>query len=104
MRYTDEITFVKKGKSKYDPDQGKHVELESSKKTDTTANVTELGVEKSITLFGSIQQGALVIRTMPLFFAPEWDQIEYEGKTYQLTKEQHPSNLHTIIVEEVVSK
>lgn len=104
MRYTDEITFVKKGKSKYDPNQGKHVELEAPDKVGTTANVTELGVEKSLTLFGSIKQGALVIRTMPLFSAPEWDQIEFDGKTYQLTKEQHPSNRHTIIVEEVVSK
>ena len=100
----DEITFVKKGKSKYDPNQGKHVELEPSERTVTTANVTEIGSETSVTLFGSIKEGALVIRTMPLFFAPVWDLIEYEGKTYQLTKEQHPSDRHTIIVREVVSK
>ena len=100
MRYTDEITFVKRGSSNYDPDLGEHVEGEPTK-TGTSANVTDIGTDRSITLFGDIEQGAKVIRTMPLFDVPEWDYIEYEGKTYQLTTERSPDKQHTLIVEEV---
>lgn len=102
MRYTDEITFVKKGTgSQYDPDLGEYVEDEPTK-TSTIANVTDLGTDRSVTLFGSIKQGAKVIRTMPLFVVPEWDYIKVKDKTYQLTTERVPSRRHTLIVEEVI--
>lgn len=100
MRYTDEITFVKKGSSYYDPDLGEHVEQPPIRKA-TSANVTDIGTDRSVTIFGNIKQGAKVIRTMPLFDVPEWDYIECEGKTYQLTTERTPDKQHTLIVEEV---
>jgi len=103
MRYTDEITFIKKSeKSKYDPVLGEWIE-EEPKRTTVNVNVTDLGTDRSITLFGSIKQGAKVIRTQPLFVVPEWDQIEIENRVYQLTTEKIPSNRTSIIVEEVVS-
>lgn len=100
LKYTDEITLVKKGSSYYDPDLGEHIEQLPIKKT-TSANVTDIGTNRSVTLFGSIKQGAKVIRTMPLFVMPEWDHIEFEGKTYQLMTERVPSQRHMLIVEEV---
>lgn len=100
LRYTEDIVFVRKGSSHYDPDLGKYVEEEPIK-TGTSANVTDLGTDRSVTLFGSIKQGAKVIRTMPLFSVPEWDYIEFGGKTYQLTTERTPDKQHTLIVEEV---
>lgn len=101
MRYADEITFVKSGVgSHYDPDLGEWVEDEP-KKTITSANVTDLGTNRSVTLFGSIKQGAKVIRTQPLFSISSWDNIEIEGTTYQLTTERVPLDRNTLIVEEV---
>lgn len=103
MRYTDEIVFVKESSdSHYDPDLGEWVE-EAPKRITADVNVTDLGTDRSITLFGSIKQGAKVIRTQPLFVIPEWDQIEIDNKIYQLTTERIPSNRTSIIVEEVVS-
>lgn len=102
MRYTDEITFVKDSKeSKYDPDLGEWVDGEA-KRTGTVANVTDLGTERSVKVFGDVREGAKVIRTMPLFDVPEWDQIEIDNNIYKLTTERIPSNRTSIVVEEVV--
>jgi hypothetical protein len=102
LRYTDEITFVENSEgSHYDPDLGEWVDDEPTR-TATDANVTDLGTNRSVTLFGSIKQGAKVIRTQPLFVIPKWDTIEIEGKSYQLTTERVPLERNTLIVEEVV--
>lgn len=104
MRYTDEITFVKESsESHYDPNLGEYVEGEPFK-TITTANVTDLGTERSVKLFGDIRQGALVIRTMPLFSLPEFDHIEIDGKTFKETTARNPSGRHSLIVQEVAAK
>lgn len=101
MRYADEITFVKSGTgSHYDPDLGEWVEDEPTR-TPTTANVTDLGTNRSVTLFGSIKQGAKVVMTQPLFVLPKWDNIEIDGKSYQLITERVPLERNTLIVEEV---
>lgn len=103
MRYTDEITFVKESsESHYDPDLGEYVEGEPFK-TVTSANVTDLGTERSVKLFGDIRQGALVIRTMPLFALPEFDHVEISGKTYKETTVRNPIGRNSLIVQEVVT-
>lgn len=102
MRYTDEITFVENSEgSHYDPDPGEWVDDEPTRTT-TSANVTDLGTNRSVTLFGSIKQGAKVIRTQPLFVIPKWDTIEIDGQSYQLTTERVPLERNTLIVEEVI--
>ena len=103
MRYDKTITFISdSSESYYDPELGEWVEAEPDRIT-TDANVTDLGTNRSVTLFGNIKQGAKVIRTQPLFDVPKWDVIECEGKTYQLVTERTPSDRCSLIVEEVTT-
>lgn len=103
MRYTDEITFVKESsESHYDPDLGEWIENEPTV-TATDANVTDLGTNRSVKVFGDVREGAKVIRTMPLFAVPVFDQIKISGKTYEPLTTREPLNRHTLIVQEVAS-
>lgn len=102
MRFTDEIIFVKRSSdSKYDPDLGEWVEGKPER-TRTEANVTDIGTDRSVTVFGSVKEGAKVIRTQPLFSIPEFDYIEFEGKTWQVTTARNPSFRNSLIVQEVI--
>lgn len=101
MRCDTDVTFIKSSEtSHYDSDLGEWIEDEPERTT-VSANVTDLGTNRSVTLFGSIKQGAKVIRTQPLFEVPEWDVIEINGKSYQLTTDRQPLERNTLIVEEV---
>lgn len=104
MRYTDEITFVKESsESHYDPESGEWINGEPVQ-TSALVNVTDLGTERSVKVFGDIRQGAKVIRTMPLFSLPEFDHIEIDGKTFKETTARNPSGRHNLIVQEVAAK
>lgn len=101
MRYTDEITFVKESsESHYDPESGEWINGEPVQ-TSALVNVTDLGTDRSVKVFGDIRQGAKVIRTMPLFSLPEFDHIEIDGKTFRETTARNPSGRHSLIVQEV---
>ncbi|MBO0456288.1 hypothetical protein JZO77_05990 [Enterococcus hulanensis] len=101
MRYTNEITFVKESpKSHYDPESGEWIKDEP-KRSATIANVTDLGTERRVKIFGDIRQGAKVIRTLPLFSLPEFDYIEFESKTYKEITVRNPSGRNSLIVQEV---
>lgn len=103
MRYTEEITFVKESSnSHYDPDLGEWIEDEPER-TKTLANVTDMGTDRSVKVFGDIREGAKVIRTMPLFCVPDFDSIEFEGKTYKETTKRNPLGRNSLIVKEVAT-
>lgn len=101
MRYLDKVDFVKKStEDKYDPDKGEYVEGEPTV-ISTYANVTDIGTERSVKVFGDIKQGAKVMRTMPLFIVPDYDYISFEGKKWGLTTSRNPSERNTFILREV---
>lgn len=103
MRYDTSITFIKDSTdSHYDPELGEWIDGEA-KRTGTVANVTDLGTERSVKVFGDVREGAKVIRTMPLFSLPEFDHIEIDGKTFKETTARNPSGRHSLIVQEVAS-
>lgn len=102
MRFTDEIIFVKRSsESKYDPDLGEWVGGKPER-TRTEANVTDIGTDRGVTIFGSVKEGAKVIRTQPLFSIPEFDYIEIAGKTWQQTTARNPAYRNSLIVQEVI--
>lgn len=103
MRFLDEVTFEKDGLgSHYDPNLGEWVETVPIRTT-ANVNVTDVGTDRSMAIFGDIRQGAKVIRTMPLFVVPEYDRILYEGKTYKDVTTRTPALRNSIIVQEVTS-
>lgn len=66
MRYLDEVTFIKGSPdSHYDPDLGEWVEKEPTR-TVFSANITDIGTDRSVEVFGDIKKGAKVMRMMPL--------------------------------------
>lgn len=103
MRYDKAIHFVEPSDGDYyDTELGEWLENEP-KITETIANVTDLGTNRSVEIFGDIKQGAKVIRTQPLFDVPKnWQYIKIDGKTYNLTTERQPHNRNSLIVQEVI--
>lgn len=101
MRYLDEVTFIKESSdSHYDPDLGEWVEKEPAR-TVFSANITDIGTDRSAKIFGDIKQGAKVMRMMPLFMMPEYDYIEFDNKKWDLMTYRNPSERNTFILQEV---
>ena len=101
MRYDCPIVFVRNDpEARYDPETGTWIE-NLPDDIETEANVTDLGTDRSVVVFGDIKQGAKVIRTQPLFDIPEWDFIKIEETYYQMTTSRNPLFRNSLIVEEI---
>ncbi|MFS1280792.1 hypothetical protein [Enterococcus lactis] len=104
MRFLDEVIFEKDGEgNRYDPELGEWIE-EAPITVTTNANVTDLGTDRSVAIFGDIRQGSKVIRTMPLFVVPKYDRIIFNGKTYKDVAQRSLLSTNSIIVQEVIAK
>lgn len=99
MRYLHDVTFIEETESRYDPNLGEHVDGKRVE-TKATVNITDLGSNRLVELFGDIKENAIVIRTHPLFNTPIFDYIEYDSKTYKLIKDIYPNDRTTFIVKE----
>lgn len=105
MRYDTEVTFVIEKDGYYDPELGEHVEPTLAK-TVKLANVTDLGTDRSKTLFGDIKQGAKVIRLLGPY-TKEWDyvlifnKLSRKNEKFEIITERNLRLKNTFIVQEV---
>lgn len=99
MRYLDKVVFIKKMDSYYDPELGEHVDGEL-KETILDCNVTDLGSERSVALFGDVQEKSKVIRLQPLNDVPTFDYLMFNDISYKLSKNVNPQDRKTMIVKE----
>lgn len=101
MRYLHEVTFYDETET-YHTDLGEHVTTRTDE-TKTVANVTDMGTQQSVAIFGDIKQGAKVIRLTPLFVLPKFRFIEFQGKKYKLVTQRNTLNdRNALIVQEVL--
>ncbi|MGM0260484.1 hypothetical protein [Enterococcus sp. AZ102] len=101
MRYLHEVTFYD-GVDEYDAELGVHVTTRTDE-TKTVANVTDIGTQQSVAIFGDIKQGAKVIRLTPLFALPKFRFIEFQNKKYKLVTQRNTLNdRNALIVQEVL--
>lgn len=102
MRYLDEVVFIEETEERYDPDLGEYVGGQLIE-TPLDANVTDLGSDRSIALFGDVQENSKVIRLQPYQMVPKFDYLTIEGVTYKSTKDLRPQNRKTLIVKEFIN-
>lgn len=86
---------------KYNPNTGEYDEPKINE-TVKRENVTDLGIERSLALFGDVIQGAKVIRMLRPFDG-KWDYVLIDSKKYEIMKHQDLSKKNTFIVREVVN-
>jgi len=98
MTYADRVVFVKEDNGKYDPVSGEH-DPPDIKETGQYANVTDLGTDRSVALFGSVKEGSKVIRLLKQH-KEQWDHVMIDGTAYNFVTERRSRRRHTIIVKE----
>lgn len=100
MKYNEPVIFIKETGSKYNPDTGVYDEP-IKHKNKKRANVTDLGTDRSVKLFGDIKEGAKVVRLLRPY-NKAWDYLIIGGLTYEITR-HHDLRLRSgFIVQEVI--
>lgn len=83
MRYSDRITFVFETEGGYNPDTGNHDEAVITMDIQP-CNISPIGVDRSVQLFGEIDTGIIVTRLQRPYHKPisyvEIPEGQYEGK------------------------
>lgn len=101
MRYDTTIKFITETEGYYDFDLGEHVEGRTTEDV-VKANVTDLGTERSVTIFGDVKENAKVIRLLRHYDKPF--QSVFVGTTkYQVIKTLDLRQKQTLIVQEVAN-
>ena len=101
MRYDTEVNFVAEIDGYYDPDLGEYINSTKDSKL-KMANVTDLGTNRSKTLFGDIKQGAKVIRLLRRY-NDKWDYVVIDEKKYQSVTSRDLRLKNTFIMQEVTA-
>ncbi len=100
MRYLDEVTFIKKPEEVYNPDIGEY-ETGELVKIVLSVNVTDLGTNRRMELFGDIAKKRKVIRFSPLQNVPTFDYIEFKGDKWRLETSINPDKVNSLIVSKI---
>lgn len=99
MRYDKRIYFIRKLQEEYDPIKGEWVGG-GTYALPKYANVTDLGSERSVALFGNVMENALTVRLLNRYKEP-FDTIRIDGTHYSVIKDLNLRRKHTLIVKEV---
>ena len=99
MRYDKRIHFIRRGQEEYDPIKGEWVGG-GTYALPKYANVTDLGSERSVALFGNVMENAKVVRLLNRYTQP-FDQIRIDSTYYSVIKDLNLRRKHTLIVKEV---
>lgn len=99
MRYDTPITFVKQTGSYYDFETGETVDGQPHYYYEL-ANVTDLGTQRSVAIFGDIKENAKVIRLLNQYTGG-FDTIEIEDVVYKVIKTLDLRRKQTLIAQEV---
>lgn len=99
MRYDKPVIFKNTTEGYYDPHLGEHVDGTTTEDI-VMANVTDLGTERSVALFGDIKQNAKVIRLLRKY-DQAYQSIFLDNIAYQVIKTIDLRQKQTLIVQEV---
>ena len=99
MRYDKRIHFIRKSQGEYDPIKGEWVGGVTYA-VPKFANVTDLGSERSIAMFGNVMEDALTVRLLNRYREP-FDTVRIDGTHYSVIKDLKLRRKHTLIVKEV---
>lgn len=99
MRYDKRIYFIRKSQEEYDPIKGEWVGGVTYA-APKFANVTDLGSERSVAMFGNVMEDALTVRLLNRYREP-FDTIRIDDVHYSVIKDLKLRHKHTLIVKEV---
>lgn len=84
MRYSDRIVFVTETEGGYNPGTGEHDE--ATKTIDVKpCNISPIGVERSVQLFGEIDTSIVVAR-LQRSYDKDFDHVEISGDRYMVKR------------------
>ena len=99
MRYDKRIYFIRKSQEEYDPIKGEWVGG-ATYAVPKMANVTDLGSERSVAMFGNVMEDALTVRLLNRYSEP-FDTVRIDGTHYSVIKDLKLRHKQTLIVKEV---
>ena len=99
MRYDKRIYFIRKSQEEYDPIKGEWVGG-ATYAVPKMANVTDLGSERSVAMFGNVMEDALTVRLLNRYREP-FDTIRIDNVHYSVIKDLKLRCKQTLIVKEV---
>ena len=99
MRYDKRIYFIRKSQEEYDPIKGEWVGG-ATYAVPKMANVTDLGSERSVAMFGNVMEDALTVRLLNRYREP-FDTVRIDGTHYSVIKDLKLRHKQTLIVKEV---